>query len=57
MYYALGILYACYNGLIRKIDTQDDPLQPLAWVLLWPIGVLGRIATGTQHLYNKCRES
>lgn len=53
MYYLFGLLYAVYNGLIRKVDTQDDPLQPIAWVLLWPIGVVGRIASGAQKIYEK----
>lgn len=46
-------MYAIYNGQIRKLDTGGDPMLPLAWVFLWPIGIATRIIQGIGYLYAK----
>ena len=38
-YFIIGIIYAVINGAIRKIDTDGDWLLPLAWIIVWPIGL------------------
>lgn len=48
LYFFIGLIYALINGLIRKIETNGDPMQPFAWVLLWPIGV---ITLAIQNIY------
>lgn len=43
LYVITGLCYALLNGIIRKIDTDGDPMLPLVWFLLWPICMLAVI--------------
>lgn len=37
IYYIGGILYVLFNGIVRKIETDGNPMVPLSWFLVWPI--------------------
>jgi hypothetical protein len=41
-YILVGLIYALFNGFIRKIDTDDNPMLPLVWWFLWWLCLLGR---------------
>jgi hypothetical protein len=53
LYFIIGVMYAVFNGQVRKLDTGGDPMLPLAWVFLWPIGMLAHLTTGVKYLYCK----
>jgi hypothetical protein len=52
-YFVIGFLYMAINTFIRKIETDGDYLLPLAWFLVWPIGITGLLVEGIIYRYNK----
>lgn len=55
-YFIIGLLYMIINTFIRKIETDGDYLLPLAWFMVWPVGILGLIIVGAINQYNKLVE-
>ena len=52
-YFIIGLVYAVYNGAVRKVETEGDFLLPMVWVLLWPLGFLSLTVLGISKLFNK----
>jgi hypothetical protein len=43
LYVLIGILYAFYNGAIKKLDTDGDWDVGLLWMFLWPLCIIALI--------------
>ncbi len=54
-YFIIGIIYAIINGAIRKIDTDGDWLLPLAWIIVWPIGLTSLLVSWVIKLIKKLK--
>lgn len=54
-YFIIGIIYAVINGTIRKIDTDGDWLLPLAWIIVWPIGIASLLVGWVIKLIKKLK--
>ena len=50
IYYIGGILYVLFNGLIRKVETDGNPMVPLSWFLAWPIFLITLIGRSIYRL-------
>lgn len=37
IYFLIGLAYVIVNVVVRKLDTEGDPMLPLAWWFLWII--------------------
>ena len=53
IYYIGGILYVLFNAIVRKIETDDNPMVPFSWFLLWPIFLVTLIGRTIYRGYKK----
>ena len=54
-YFIIGIIYAVINGAIRKVDTDGDWFLPLAWIIVWPIGIASLLVGWVIKLIKKLK--
>ncbi len=54
-YFIIGIIYAVINGAIRKVDTDGDWLLPLAWIIVWPVGLASLLVGWVIKLIKKLK--
>ena len=52
-YVLIGVVYAIFNGGIRKVDTHGDWFIPLVWMFLWPLGAISLLARGIEYIHEK----
>jgi hypothetical protein len=54
-YFLIGLIYTIINGMVRKLDTDDDFLLPMVWFLLWPIAFISLFFVGMKKLISKIK--
>lgn len=53
IYVLIGIIYTMINGIIRKLDHDDDWMLPISWIFLWPIFFIALIVKRLSKAFKK----